>query len=102
MKFLKVFDALARFNPWIFNTLVQHKTVCFSHNNPLHLKLGIKKEEVIAIGDNVNDQTMLENAGLGVAMENSAPYIQKMGDVVTSSNNDDGVAKAIEKYVLEQ
>ena len=40
-------------------------------------KLGIEKEEVIAIGDNVNDQTMLENAGLGVAMANSAPYIQQ-------------------------
>ena len=64
-------------------------------------KLGIEKEEVIAIGDNVNDQTMLENAGLGVAMANSAPYIQKMADVVTESNNEDGVAKVIEKYILE-
>lgn len=64
-------------------------------------KLGIKREEVIAIGDNVNDQTMLENAGLGVAMANSAPYVQKMADVVTESNNEDGVAKAIEKYILE-
>lgn len=64
-------------------------------------KLGIKREEVIAIGDNVNDQTMLENAGLGVAMANSAPYIQQMADIVTESNNEDGVAKAIEKYILE-
>lgn len=63
-------------------------------------KLGIKKEEVIAIGDNINDQTMLENAGLGIAMANSAPYIQQMGDSVTESNNEDGVAKAIEKYIL--
>lgn len=44
---------------------------------------------------------MLENAGLGVAMANSAPYIQKMADVVTESNNEDGVAKVIEKYILE-
>ncbi len=64
-------------------------------------KLGIAREEVITIGDNVNDQTMLENAGLGVAMANSAPYIQKMADVVTESNNEDGVAKVIEKYILE-
>ena len=64
-------------------------------------KLGIEREEVITIGDNVNDQTMLENAGLGVAMANSAPYIQKMADVVTESNNEDGVAKVIEKYILE-
>ena len=65
-------------------------------------RLGINKEEVIAIGDNVNDQTMLENAGLGVAMANSAPYIQKMGNVITDTNNDDGVAKAIEKYILSE
>ena len=64
-------------------------------------KLGIEKEEVIAIGDNVNDQTMLENAGLGVAMANSAPYIQQMANIVTESNNEDGVAKVIEKYILE-
>lgn len=64
-------------------------------------KLGIEREEVITIGDNVNDQTMLENAGLGVAMANSAPYIQKMADVVTESNNEDGVAKIIEKYILD-
>lgn len=63
-------------------------------------KLEINKDEVIAIGDNINDQTMLENAGLGVAMANSAPYVQKMAKVVTDSNNDDGVAKVIEKYVL--
>lgn len=65
-------------------------------------KLGINKEEVIAIGDNVNDQTMLENAGLGVAMANSAAYIQKMGNIVTDSNNEDGVAKVIEKYILNE
>lgn len=64
-------------------------------------KMGIDKEEVIAIGDNINDKTMIENAGLGVAMANSAPYIQKMADIVTESNNEDGVAKVIEKYILE-
>lgn len=63
-------------------------------------KLGIDKTEVIAIGDNVNDKTMIENAGLGVAMENSAPYIKECAKEVTISNNDDGVAKIIEKYVL--
>ena len=64
-------------------------------------KLGIKNEEVMAIGDNVNDKTMLENAGLGVAMENSAPYIKEISDIVTSNNNEDGVAKIIEKKILD-
>lgn len=63
-------------------------------------KLEIKPEEVIAIGDNVNDQTMLENAGLGIAMENSAPYIQEMADEVTIDNNSNGVAVSIEKHIL--
>ncbi len=67
----------------------------------LHLisKIGIRPEEVMAIGDNINDQTMLENAGLGIAMGNSAPYIQEMADEVTLSNDEDGVAVAIEKHV---
>lgn len=63
-------------------------------------KLEIKPEEVIAIGDNVNDQTMIENAGLGIAMENSAPYIQEMADEVTLDNNSNGVAVSIEKHIL--
>lgn len=63
-------------------------------------ELGIDKSEAMAIGDNINDQTMLENAGLGVAMANSAPYIQQMAKIVTTSNNDDGVAKVIEEQVL--
>ena len=63
-------------------------------------KLGIKKEEVITIGDNVNDKIMIENAGLGVAMENSAPDIKQIADVVTSTNNENGVAKIIEEVML--
>ena len=60
-------------------------------------KLNIRKEEVMAIGDNVNDKMMIENAGCGVAMGNSAPYIKEVADVVVSNNNEDGVAEAIEK-----
>ena len=63
-------------------------------------RLGIKSEEVMAIGDNVNDKTMIENAGLGVAMENSAPYIKEIADIVTANNNEDGVAKIIEETLL--
>ncbi|MBR1803043.1 MAG: HAD family phosphatase [Clostridia bacterium] len=62
--------------------------------------LSISADEVMAIGDNVNDKTMLQNAGLGVAMENSAPYIKEFADVVTLDNHSDGVAKAIEDYIL--
>lgn len=63
-------------------------------------KLGINKNEVIAIGDNINDKTMLENAGLGIAMANSAPYIKEMADEVTLDNDSNGVAYAIQKHIL--
>lgn len=61
-------------------------------------KLNIKKEEIMAIGDNINDKKMIENAGLGVAMEQSTPVIINIADEVTTSNNSDGVAKILQKY----
>lgn len=65
-------------------------------------KLQIKREEVIAIGDNINDAEMVKNAGLGIMMGNSAPYIKEMADIVVSDNDNDGVAEAIEKYILTE
>lgn len=61
--------------------------------------LGIKREEVIAIGDNINDKEMIENAGLGVAMGQSILEVNKIGDVFVKDNNSDGVAEAINKFV---
>ena len=63
-------------------------------------KYGISTDEVITIGDNVNDEQMLKNAEIGVAMGNSAPYIQEMAKEVTLDNNSGGVANVIEKYIL--
>jgi len=63
-------------------------------------KLGIKQDEVIAIGDNINDKEMIENAGLGVAMGNSSEYVKSIAKVVVSDNNNDGVAYAINKYTV--
>lgn len=58
-------------------------------------KLDIQREEIMTIGDNINDKIMIENAGLGVAMGNSAPYIKEIADKVVANNNEDGVAEAI-------
>lgn len=63
--------------------------------------LGIKREEIMACGDGANDLEMLKMAGLGVAMENALDDVKEAGDVLTASNDEDGVAKAIEKYVLD-
>ncbi len=64
--------------------------------------LGIKREDIIAIGDNSNDAKMIENAGLGVAMKNGSPHIRHIADVVAPSNNEDGVAYIMEKYILHE
>lgn len=61
-------------------------------------KLNIKKEEVIAIGDNMNDKKMIENSGLGIAMGQSTPVITQIADYITDSNENDGVKKALEKF----
>ena len=65
----------------------------------LSQKLGIQREEIIAIGDNVNDKEMVQNAGLGIMMGNSAPYIKEIADVVVSDNDNNGVAEALNKYI---
>ncbi|HEY5586778.1 MAG TPA: Cof-type HAD-IIB family hydrolase [Ruminiclostridium sp.] len=63
--------------------------------------LGISAEEMIAIGDNENDISMLEYAGLGVAMDNGEDCAKGAAQYVTAANNQDGVAQAIEKFVLK-
>jgi len=60
----------------------------------------IKKEEVITIGDSGNDLPMIEYAGLGVAMGNAFEDVKERADYITDSNNDSGVAKVINEFVL--
>jgi HAD superfamily hydrolase (TIGR01484 family) len=64
--------------------------------------LGIEMSEVIAMGDSLNDIAMIRAAGLGVAMGNAQEVIKQAADLVTASNNEDGVALIIEEYVLKQ
>jgi hydroxymethylpyrimidine pyrophosphatase-like HAD family hydrolase len=61
---------------------------------------GIEREEVMAVGDNHNDLTMLHYAGLGVVMANAEGELKQLGFALTSSNEEDGVAVAIERYIL--
>ena len=61
--------------------------------------LQIKKEEVMAIGDNVNDKKMVQNSAVGVAMGKSALAIKNIGDFITEDNNSNGVEKAIYQYI---
>ncbi len=63
--------------------------------------LQIKPEEVIGIGDNINDKEMIENAGLGVCMGQSTPVIKEISDEITDSNTEEGVANVLEKIFLQ-
>jgi len=62
-------------------------------------KLNINKEELVTIGDNVNDREMIKNAGYGVAMGGSTPKVTEIANYVTDDNNHEGVAKALEKII---
>ncbi|MCL2878831.1 MAG: HAD hydrolase family protein, partial [Treponema sp.] len=64
--------------------------------------LGIKQEEVLAIGDSMNDEAMIRWAGVGVAMINGDERIKSIADVITERSNDEnGVAEIIEEYILK-
>ncbi len=65
-------------------------------------QLGIDAAEVMAIGDNANDAGMLQWARVGVAMANASPTAMAAADYVTESNDDDGVAHAVRRAVLDK
>ena len=62
--------------------------------------IGCSMEETIAMGDAWNDREMLMSAGLGVAMANAQPALKELADYITLSNNEDGVAHVVEKFIL--
>lgn len=64
--------------------------------------LGVTREEVIAVGDGVCDVTMLQLAGMGVAMGHSQDSVKVCADYVTASNEEDGVVLAVEKLILAE
>ena len=61
----------------------------------------IKREEIICIGDNENDLSMITYAGLGVAMGNAIDSLKEKADYITESNDKNGVAKVIYEFVLK-
>ena len=63
-------------------------------------RLGIHREEIMAVGDSENDLDMICKAGLGVAMSNGEEIVRAHADVITVSNDEDGCAVAIEQYAL--
>ena len=60
---------------------------------------GFKEENIMAIGDSMNDLSMIKNASIGVAMKNSIREIWNICDIITDSNNNDGVSKVLELLI---
>lgn len=64
-------------------------------------EIGMTKNEMIAIGDGFNDLSMIQYAGLGIAMENAQDVVKQAADFITLSNEENGVAYAVEKFYLD-
>lgn len=62
---------------------------------------GIQKDEIAAIGDNLNDESMIRAAGVGVAMGNAIPLIKDIAQVTTKTNNEDGVAYILNQFIKD-
>jgi Cof subfamily protein (haloacid dehalogenase superfamily) len=62
-------------------------------------QLGIRREDCMALGDGTNDTSMIEAAGIGVAMGNAAPEVKAAANVITKTNEEDGLAEAILAYL---
>ena len=63
---------------------------------------GIKPDEIMCIGDSNNDLSMIEHAGIGVAVANAKPAVRAAAKLVTVSNDEDGVAQVIEQVLLSE
>lgn len=63
-------------------------------------RLGMEREDTIACGDGLNDLSMIKYAGLGVAMGNAQQAVKDAADVITLTNDEDGIIPIIEKYIL--
>ena len=86
----------------VFNNIEVNQFHCDKGDGLTHLAayLGIPMEQVMACGDASNDEQMLNAAGFAVVMENGMEELKRKADFITKSNNEDGVAYAIEKFVL--
>jgi len=62
--------------------------------------LGVATSEIATIGDQLNDVLMFQRSGFSIAMANASPQVKSQASATTDSNNDEGFAKAIERFVL--
>lgn len=111
-------DYLARIEPEVYARL--HERMDVYRSEPFFLEIlpkninkasaleellsfvGAKRDELMAFGDGYNDISMLEFAGMGVAMQNAHAEVKEHADIIAPGNDEDGIADILEKYVLNQ
>ena len=86
--------------PYFLEIMPQNIDKAFSLQNLL-VSLNLTKEEMICCGDGHNDLTMIQLAGLGVAMANAQPLVLENADYITKSNNEDGVLHVINQFMRD-
>lgn len=95
--FLNIF----RSEPFFVEVMPQNIDKAYSLGKLLK-HLGLERSQMIACGDGFNDLSMIKYAGLGVAMANAQEQVKEAADYITLSNDEDGVAKVIDKFMLNE
>lgn len=96
-----VAHSTSSWNPDCLDVHITHKQATKKHALEKLLDiLNVQKKDVIAVGDNGNDLPLFENAGLKIAMSNGTNELKERADFITKDVTEDGLAFAIEKYVL--
>ena len=110
-------DFLQKLRDEIYNTLDDLEIVSSAYNNIEITSNGVSKgkalnilaeyysidtKDTLAMVDSENDVSLLKSDGIGIAMKNASKELKEVADLVTESNDDDGVAKTIERFILNQ
>ncbi|QHQ62701.1 Cof-type HAD-IIB family hydrolase [Anaerocolumna sedimenticola] len=91
--------SIYRSEPFFLELMPQNIDKAYSLGKLLDY-LGLSKEQMISCGDGYNDLSMIQYAGMGVAMANAQDVVKKAADYITLSNDDDGIAHVINEFML--
>lgn len=86
-----------RSEPYFLEVMPENIDKAYSLSKLLE-HLHLTREEMVCCGDGFNDVSMIQYAGLGVAMENANEKVKEAADCITASNDDDGIAEVLERF----
>ena len=89
---------ISRSEPYFLEIMPQNIDKAYSLQKLLS-SIGLTADSMICCGDGYNDVSMIEYAGLGVAMENAQPIVKDTADFITKSNDDDGILYVINQFL---